>query len=545
MRRFWLFLILSVVLAGCQFGEQPANEIRVRVLVDGKQLALTTTDPLTVRQLLERNNISRGDLDRIDPDDFKLVEDNMTITIVRVRDETTCETQDVPYGNKELPTYDLKPAETRVMQAGAAGQARVCFNILYEDNVEKSRTQTSYTVTTEPQPQIVAVGIDNSPLEPREIPGLIAYLSGGQGYYIDGNTKKQGKLPTGENLDGKVFALSPDGRQLLYTRHKADASSDLSSPCNDANELWILLNTRDPNAEPVKIETLFNVRTADWVPNQQNVFSYSTFTPRPAIPCLTALNDLILARVDPVSGGLMTATPVVPTNPMGQYGSWGMNYAWAPEGNALAWANAESLGLVDLQKGEYVAMLTFPVFSTTLSQGWLWKPMLSWTADGAFLTATIHGKPYDNLPAETSPIFDIVLIQAGNVFQINPAVEQTGMWSTPRYSYLFRLGSDSALQGYQAFLKARTPLNSISSEYDIVIADRDGSNERVLFPGTGREGIKPINKSINDNSDFVWSPDVRQIAVVYQGDLYLVDVSTGNATRATLVGNVALPRWAK
>jgi hypothetical protein len=536
LHRLATVFLFALLLAGC-LGEQPSADLRVRVFVDGKQLTLSTGDPLTVGQLLERNNITLGEQDRIEPADFKLVEDNMTITIVRVRDEPKCETQEVPYSRQEVPTYDLQPGETRVLKAGINGEARVCFNILYEDNVEKSRAQTSNTVVREAEPQLIAVGIDNAAIEPRDIPGVLVYLSAGQANYIDGSTKRQGVLPTGGNLDGKVFAPSPDGRQLLFTRRKS-ATSATGSICNEDNELWLLLNIRDLDAQPIKIGTLFNVKWAEWVPGQANTFSYSTFTPRPDIPCFTALNDVILARVDSASGGLVGAEPIVPTKQMGQYGAWGISAAWSPDGRMLAWANAEALGVVDLQRGEYVPLVTFPVFTTTLSQGWLWKPSIAWSQDGNVVAASVHGKPYNDLPAETSPIFDIALVQVNNAYRINPAVEQAGMWAAPRFSFFLQF-ADGKLQSYKAYLKARTPLNSVSGEYDLVIADRDGSNPRSIFPGKEREGLKPIN----DGSEFAWSPDVRSIAVVYQGDIYLVDVNTGNATRATLVGNATMLRW--
>jgi hypothetical protein len=62
-----------------------------------------------------------------------------------------------------------------------------------------------------------------------------------------------------------------------------------------------------------------------------------------------------------------------------------------------------------------------------------------------------------------------------------------------------------------------------------------------LFPGEGREGLRPNN----DRSDFAWGTDGRNllIAVVYQGDIYLINVTTGRAIRATLVGSATLPRW--
>ncbi|MFN8419373.1 MAG: hypothetical protein U0528_09050 [Anaerolineae bacterium] len=89
-------------------------------------------------------------------------------------------------------------------------------------------------------------------------------------------------------------------------------------------------------------------------------------------------------------------------------------------------------------------------------------------------------------------------------------------------------------------MKARSPLNSSSSEYDLVIADRDGSNARVLFPYWAKKAYAPtmiaaISRGARDGRTLL-------IAVVYQV-IYIIDAGTGRAIRATLVGSATLPRW--
>ncbi|MFN8419372.1 MAG: G5 domain-containing protein [Anaerolineae bacterium] len=439
-RSFFVLLFFILTAAACNPPSNDADTVRVRLFADGQQITLSTTEPLTVAQLLARNNITLGALDRIDPADFTLVKDNMTVTIVRVRDETECASQEVPYETQKINVQELKPDETRILQAGVAGEAKVCFRVLYEDNVEKSRTQSSYTLLKPAQPQLIAVGVDNKQLEPFEFSGTLVYLSNGQAYTIEGNTTKQGALNTGGNLDGKVFALSPDARQLLYTR-KPDDQQGASGVCNEANELWVLLDLRDPNAQPVKIGKIFNVLTADWIPGQSFAFSYSTFSTRPDIPCYTALNDLILARVDGKTGDLVAAEPKVTGKPGGIYGAWGTNFAWSPDGSKLAWAQAEGIGVVDLTKGDYVKLMSFPAYTTTLTLGWLWKPSITWSADGNLIVAAVHGAALTaGDPADTSPVFDVAVVQAANQFQINPTFSQTGMWAAPRSRRWLRIG---------------------------------------------------------------------------------------------------------
>jgi Tol biopolymer transport system component len=283
-----------------------------------------------------------------------------------------------------------------------------------------------------------------------------------------------------------------------------------------------------------------NVLTADWVPGQPFTFSYSTLQPRDEPPGYQALNDLYVARLDSRTGEILRADPVVQPRPAGVYGLWGTQFAWSPDGTRLAWAQADRMGMVDSEAGALRPYLEYSVYTTTLSNGWLWSPSLAWSPDGSLLTMSLHGAPLGDETPETSPAFDIAALQPDGRFLVNPVIAQAGMWSAPRYSPL-RTGSDGAADGLIAYLQARNPINSVSSDYDLVVADRDGSNRRILFPGPDQPGIRPLD----DDSDLAWSPDGSAIAVVYQGDLYVVDVQTGNATQVTLVGNARHPRWVR
>jgi Tol biopolymer transport system component len=96
-------------------------------------------------------------------------------------------------------------------------------------------------------------------------------------------------------------------------------------------------------------------------------------------------------------------------------------------------------------------------------------------------------------------------------------------------------------KGHIAYMVARQPLNSVGSEYDLYVADQDGSNARRLFPDANRAGITSPKNAISPQ--YVWSPDGTQIVVVYQGNLWLVDVETGAALQLTLDGNASYPVW--
>ena len=94
---------------------------------------------------------------------------------------------------------------------------------------------------------------------------------------------------------------------------------------------------------------------------------------------------------------------------------------------------------------------------------------------------------------------------------------------------------------YIAFFQAREPLNSPSTEYDLVVVDRDGSNPRVIFPGPDRPGLR-----LPDPEDSIaWSPQARQIALIHQGNLWIVDIDTELAYPITSDGQASHPRWSR
>jgi resuscitation-promoting factor RpfB len=520
-------LILCLFLAGCApSSADEANLIRVRVRADGQERVLSADSPMTVRQFLQNQNIQTGDLDRLNPSDFTPIVDNMVITIVRVENRPECIEEEVAYATETLKTPDLGPGVTRVMRPGEAGKARVCFDVVYEDGVEKSRAQSSRTLLSAAVNQIMAVGVDSSRLEPISVLGSLGYLSGGQARLITNISNNQVTLQTGGSLDGQVFAFSSDGRQLLFTR-RPETPKD-----GTYNELWLVLDTANPNAEPLKL-VIENVLTADWIPEQPFSFSYSTLQVRNDPPGYQAFNDLYIARLDSNTGKILKAERVVTPGLQDQYGLWGIRFAWSPDGGQLAWAKADGVGIVDLQQGALLPLLSFRPYTTTLSNGWLWLPDLAWNSKGDMFGAMVHGDPVAEESPETSPAFDLAVFNPVEGFGVPSLRAKVGMWGGVQ----FQPGEAGGI----AYLQARIPIDSVSSEYDLVLADRDGSNPKILFPGSGKPGIRPLT----DGDSLAWSPDGKAIAVVYEGDLYIIDMASGRSTQVTLVGNVTHPRWVR
>src|SRR5581483_9714998 len=134
--------------------------------------------------------------------------------------------------------------------------------------------------------------------------------------------------------------------------------------------------------------------------------------------------------------------------------------------------------------GAFKKLFDSKVYSTTLSRNWVWMPNLSWSADGSIIAATVHGKPLGSEQDEFSPVFNVALAHMSGLFEVD-LTSQTDMWSAPQFSPLV---NTEPAQGYLAYLKSRTPIDSVSSEYDLVVADRDGSNAHIVFPEKDKPG---------------------------------------------------------
>jgi hypothetical protein len=538
-----LILLLCIILSGCDLSA-PQSGLRVRVIVDGDTKVIMAGDSATVAQLLKQNNINLDSLDLVDPPGFTQVTDNMTITVTRVREEQQCSEKPLPFDTVNVPKPDLNPGETKIAQNGVEGKIKVCYNITYYDNTEKSRTEGSQTILATPQNQIILKAIDKP--EPVAVTGRLAYISDGTARLIQTSNLNDRPLPTGNGLDGFVFALSPDGHMLLYT---AKSAGDATAEAGDFNTLYVLLNIDDPNAQPVRL--LSNIFAADWIPDKPDTFSYSTLSPRDQLPGYQALNDLFAVRIDDKTGKILQAQALVPSGTTGAYGVWGTTFKWSSDGKRIAWAQADGAGLITFddkadvpldgkkKAGKFQKLLDFPVYSTALSLSWVWKPSLSWSPDNTLIATTIHGKQLEGEPPDTSPVFDMTIVQAGGLFTV-PIVEQAGMWASPSYSPLVQ-DSYGNLIGYIAYLRSRTPTTSLSGEYDLVVADRDGANAKVIFPPKDQPGLTPVKNRYGDVIE--WGPDGHSVVVIHQGDLWIVDILSGQARRVTYTGDVHHPQW--
>jgi hypothetical protein len=113
------------------------------------------------------------------------------------------------------------------------------------------------------------------------------------------------------------------------------------------------------------------------------------------------------------------------------------------------------------------------------------------------------------------------------------------MFATPVASPIRQNGQENSYQ--MAYLQAIFPDQSETSRYRLVVMDRDGSNHRSLFPPPDSTGLEPQTPA--------WAPQPIPgqsgdfLAVIYQGNLWLVDSGSGQSYQITGDGLITNIDW--
>ncbi len=501
-------LVLLLALTACQSGT-----VQVFIEVDGGRQILSTT-ATTVRQALVEANVTLEPLDRVNPDLYIGLEPGLVIVVTRVREEIEIEREVVPFERQVVTNEALATGETRMAQLGVNGEDEVSIRVVYENGVEVNRTEVARTTVIAPVPEILVVG-PKGQLPSTPVEGTIAYLSAGNAWVMRDSSGSRRALTNAGNLDGRVFSLSPDGRQLVYTQQFTDT---IDLPLNEL----MIANTTIVGEKPISLG-ISGVLNVSWSPTiSRPLLTYSTAERTPNAPGWRANNDLWL--LDPAE----PASPVqlVTANTQGLYPWWGTSFAWSPDGSRLAYARPDQVGLIPVTTtaltGSVTPLVDFPPLKTFSE--WVWVPGISWSPDGKFLALTVHGPPLASEPPEESPLFDLWLIDATGVISA-PVARQVGMWSNPAWG-----------EAGLAFGQALNPLQSANSRYSIQLVDRDGSNRRQLFPFREELGVK--------FPELVWLPRGRTLLFTYEGNLYTADTNGSPPRQLTSDGQTSRLSWA-
>jgi hypothetical protein len=515
-------ILLGLVLSACSGPRTTADQIQITIITDGEETSVFVPSGSTVQNAIESSGITLGAIDRIEPPGYTLLDDGSIISITRINESFEIEELEIPFERQTLRNEALPIGESRLLQPGENGLQEITYRILEEEGVEISRTPIKNTILVEPVPEIIMVGIQSA-YTPVDIEGRLAYLTGQNAWIVQSDTGNRQPLVLSGDLDGYIFELSDDGRFLLFTRQVADDEDTI-------NRLWAI-STTDSTAEPIDLKIENVIHFADWMPGiDSRIVAFSTVEPSPAAPGWQANNDLLTVRFTE-SGVVFLPETVIESNAGGQYGWWGTTYVWGEDRLHLAYARADSIGFVDFERFELVPEIEITPYQTL--SDWAWVPGLTWGRDNRTIFYIDHGAPVGLESPDASPVFDLIALTGQGGLQL-PLADKSGMFAYPTTSpsTLLRNGE---IDYKIAYLQAISPLESDTSNYRLTVMDRDGSNVRSIFPPLGESGLEP--------QPVVWSPQANQIAVIYRGDLWIVDIDNELGQRVTAEGLTLSMDW--
>jgi hypothetical protein len=516
-----LIVMVTTSLASCAPPQVIQGLITATIIADGSETSLELQNGSTVQDALTVAGLDLGALDRVDPPLYSVLSDGTRVTLIRVVEEFDIEQVVIPYEQQVLRNESMPEGQTRLVQMGVNGIQEITYRRVIEDGKEASQSPVKTVVVQEAMPEILMVG-SQAPFSSFSIPGRLAYLLAGNAWIMEGSTSNRRPIVTTGDLDGRIFSLSPDGKWLLFSRRSQEEEN--------INSLWAAQIGDEVDADSLLVDLKVNniIHYAEWRPGTSYTIAYSTVEPRASAPGWQANNDLNLIRLTE-SGQLRRLEGELETNMGGNYGWWGMTFAWAPDGSGMAYARPDSIGLVVLGGDSVVPLMDIITLQTR--GDWAWVPALSWGPDGMIIYTVDHIAISGSGSPEESPLFDLTAIPLVGGDPVG-LVSQSGMFSYPLPSPVQEKASGENAYSI-AFLQSIFPTQSETSRYRLGIMDRDGSNRRILFPAEGLPGINP------QLGWGTWSPEILQeseshsIAVIYQDNLWMVDVESGEARQIT------------
>ncbi len=484
-------LLLTAALGACLRPRAVAN--RVWLHIDGTDRPLYSTAP-TVRALLDALSVEVQGTGTVEPPLWTPLSAGLHITVTRSWDAF----EYLPIAPVQHTVRDefLLPSASRVITPGQPGAEQLTWRETWDGPNLVGRELTSRVVVT-PAVDAWRVQGTRGTLPTTAFSGTIAYSANGDAWLTRRDNTVRRQLTDDGGLDGRVLALSPDGHTLLYTRMPEDGSPHL-------NELWTL-DTVVLNAQPVDTG-LRGVLRAAWAPSGV-AFSFSSATATGGPPGWRALNDLHV-----VSWPALESTQLLAPSSALLYAWWGEAWAWAPDGQRLAYARADAVGLLDLTDGRRRTLHRFA--PAPVERGRVWLPRLAWSPDGNSLLASTH------LALGEASRYDLLLLDADT--------------SGARTLYP-DAGRDAAF--------AWSPSGN---EVALRLALPDGSTRIVVIALGAAEALAPpriLGTCTAASGPLLWLEHDHALLTLCAGDIYLFGPTRGSAAALTASGLVSDIVW--
>jgi hypothetical protein len=520
-----LLLIITasflLIFAACNPVTDTQPTVSVKILADGVEKPVVLPAGSTVQNAVDQAGLQLNPLDRVSPAAATLLADQTIVEITRVTEEFSLEETTIPFQRQTVRNESMPEGQTMLIQPGQNGVQQLTHRVVKENGVEISKSVIKSVILQDALPEIVMVGIQ-TPFTSVEFNGVLVYLTAGNAWMMKNTTGERNPLITTGDLDGRVFSLSPDANWLMFTR--------TSNAEGEINALWVL-NLQSNQAEPIDLRVRNIIHFADWVPGRGQTITYSTVEPREIAPGWQANNDLQLLSFNS-SGGITNQEEILEANSGGIYGWWGTQFRWSPDGSSLAYTRPDSIGQVDFENSQLVPLESLIPYQTR--GDWAWTAQVDWAPDSSSLYSLTHTALPGLANEETSPLFDLIAHIPEEDLQVN-LVQQVGMFANPVCSP-FQTGNRFSI----AYLQSIFPEQSETSRYRLIVAEQDGSNPRNTFPPEGSPGLEPQRvvwgKPAN-NSNPAW------LALIYQGNLWLINAETGQTQQITGDGSIARVDW--
>lgn len=521
---------LLLVGSGCTAVSDPVEDrlIGVEIKVDGAVEQVEVQESALVGDALDAAGVSLGGKDRSEPAASLPVQEGALIQVIRVEENFETEQEVIPFEVIRQPTENLPSGQEKLLQAGKNGLREIVSVQVFENGEEISFSEVSSVVLEEPVDEIILVGVQTS-IAPVELPSPLVYLTNGNAWLMEQSTANRSLVVSTGDLDGRIFSLSDDGEWLLFTRVEEDEEV--------INSLWAV-NLESPQDSLIELDTTNIIHYADWVPGGEARFAFSTVEPRLAAPGWQANNDLEV-KVFSENGWTSRVSLLQETNFGGKIGWWGTDFQFSPEGDFVAYASPDQVGVISYEEAEKTSIMEIVPYKT---QGdWAWMPGVEIGPLGNVIFTVDHASLEGSLVSEESPVFDLVAIPltGGGVRTL---VKDVGMFAYPLVSPVTAKPTGEA--SYQvAYLQAIFPEQSATSNYRVSVMDRDGSNQEVIFPPLDRAGLEP------SKGWGAWSPTpglesgYYPLAVIYEGDIWILEPETGFAWQVTGDGRVQSLDW--
>lgn len=532
--QYFFIIFLPIAFWGCSAPKITLSLITVNISADNLESQIKISAGSTVQEALSTAQISLGMLDRVEPPLYSILSEGSQVKVIRVKDEFHTEQVVIPFEHQELRNEALTVGETRLSQSGVNGLEEITYQCVFEDGIEVSEAQVNVVVLKTAVPEVVMIG-SNPQFSPVIIPGRLAYLSAGNAWVIETKTDNRRCIVCTGDLDGRIFSLSKNGNFLLFTRFSKDEKT--------INSLWAASVKSNP-AQIIDLGVKNVVHFAEFAPGSDNV-AYSTVEWRETSPGWQANNDLYELTLN--ESGLVGSPQLdLEANSGGVYGWWGMEFSWAPDQLLFLYSRPESIGIFDSQNATLSPILNITPYQT--NGDWAWVPHATWSPDGNVIYTIIDALSGE-MNSSNLPEFDLIAIPLTGGMPV-VLVKDTGMFAYPETSPMKKnnnfiynsIGNPLDQNLFSvAYLQAIFPDQSETSGYRLFIIDRDGSNQKSLFPEEGEVGLNPQR--------VVWSPDNiagegdYAIALIYNGNIWLIFPGNGVAQQVTGDGLTSRIDW--